>query len=133
MIEFDPVLLTGVEEIDAQHRELFERAERFLSGLSGASRRDVGILLSYLRLYAVTHFGAEEAWMLEVRYPGYVRHKAAHDGFLKDLLALSQEHERREGPGLEPVRVGAWLARWLEDHVTVTDGELARFLIARAG
>ena len=133
MITWTPALAVGVPEIDEQHRELFARAGRFLSSLSDASRQDVGILLSYLRLYAVTHFGAEEAWMLEVRYPAYGRHKAAHDGMLKDLLALSQEHERRGAPGLEPMRVGAWLARWLEEHVTVADGELARFLLARAG
>ena len=29
-LEFDPVLLTGVDDIDAQHRELFDRIRALL-------------------------------------------------------------------------------------------------------
>jgi hemerythrin len=132
MIEWTPALAVGIEEIDAQHQELFRRAERFVASLSGSSRQDVGILLSYLRLYAVTHFGAEEAWMRDVGYPAYAQHKAEHDSFVEQILALSAEHERRAGPGLQPMRVGSWLARWLEDHVSGTDTAFARFVLSRS-
>jgi hemerythrin len=132
MITWTPALAVGIDEIDAQHQELFRRAERFVASLSESSRQDVGILLSYLRLYAVTHFGAEEAWMRDVGYPAYAHHKAEHDGFVAQILALSAEHERRGGPGLQALRVGTWLARWLEDHVSGTDTAFARFVISRS-
>lgn len=132
MIKWTTDLAVGIEEIDAQHQELFRRAERFIVGLSEPTRQDVGILLSYLRLYCVTHFGAEESWMREVSYAGYERHKAEHDGFIEHILELSREHERRGSPGLEPMRVGSWLQRWLEEHVSGTDRDFARFVLSRS-
>jgi len=131
MIKWTPDLALGIEEIDAQHQELYRRADRFVSGLSGSTRQDVGILLSYLRLYCVTHFGAEESWMRKVSYPGYEQHKAEHDGFIERILELSREHERRGSPGLEAGRVASWLERWLEEHVSGTDRAFATFVLSR--
>jgi hemerythrin len=131
MIAWTPALAVGIEEIDAQHQELFRRAERFVSSLGQTSRQEVGILLSYLRLYCVTHFGAEESWMRQVEYPGYAQHKAEHDGFVASLMALSDEHEKRGGPGLQPARVSTFVERWLQDHVTSTDVAFAKFVLSQ--
>ena len=131
MIKWTPDLAVGIDEIDAQHQELFRRAERFINGLSEPTRQDVGILLSYLRLYCVTHFGAEESWMRQVSYPGYEQHKAEHDGFIEHILELSREHERRGSPGLEPMKVAGWLQRWREDHVSGIDRKFASFVLSR--
>lgn len=128
MIEWKPSLSVGVEEIDAQHQELFRRAGLFLESLTSASRQDTGILLSFLRLYCVSHFGAEEAWMRETDFPGAAAHQKQHDGFVKDLMALTAQHEKPRGPGLQPARVAEWLDRWLTNHVTRVDTELARHL-----
>jgi hemerythrin len=133
MLKWTPALAVGIDEIDAQHQELFARAEKFVKSLETTDRQQVGILLSYLRMYCITHFGAEESRMREADYPGYAGHKAEHDGFVKDILAMSDEHERRRGPGLEPMRVGAWLSHWLKDHVTRSDTAFARFLASKAG
>ena len=130
MIAWKPSLSVGVEEIDAQHQELFRRAGLFLESLSSASRKDTGILLSFLRLYCVSHFGAEEAWMRETDYPGTAAHQKQHDGFIKDLMALTAQHEKPRGPGLQPERVAEWLERWLTNHVTLVDTELASHLKA---
>jgi hemerythrin len=133
MLKWTPALAVGIEEIDAQHQELFARAARFVAALETTDRQEVGILLSYLRMYAITHFGAEEATMREAAYPAYPAHKAEHDRFVKDLLAMSDEHERRGGPGLNKMRVGGWLTRWLHEHVSSTDTALARYLVGRTG
>jgi hemerythrin len=131
MIEWTPSLAVGVDEIDAQHRELFRRADLFVSGIDACSPQEIGVLLSYLRLYAVTHFGAEEEVMRASAFPGYAAHKRQHDQFVRDLLALSQEIDRRRGPRLDPQRVAVWIGRWLVDHVSREDVELARHLAAR--
>ena len=133
MVTWTPALAVGIEEIDGQHRELFRRAELFLGSFETCSRQEIGVLLSYLRFYVVTHFGSEEAWMRDAAYPDYAAHKKQHDAFLKDLLALSSENERRGGPGLQPARVAAFLGDWLTEHVSRTDLALAQWLLARAG
>jgi hemerythrin len=119
----------GDAEIDAQHQELFRRAGRFIGSLKRPSRQETGILLSYLRLYCVAHFGAEEAWMREAGYLGAAEHARQHNGFMKDLIRLSEQHERQGGGGIEPERVSGWLEKWLRTHVTGTDQELARLLL----
>jgi hemerythrin len=125
-----PEYSVGVEEIDAQHQELFRRAGLFIDSLQRQSRQEVGILLSFLRLYAVTHFGAEEAWMRHAKYPGAAEHQKQHDRFIKDILALSDQHEKPRGPGIEAARVSGWLAKWLKHHVMEVDIDLARHLRA---
>jgi len=132
MLKWTPDLAVGIVEIDEQHQELFRRAERFVASLGTADRQEIGILLSYLRMYCVTHFGAEEAWMRDVRYEGYSEHKAEHDRFVKDILRMSDEHEKRGGPGLEAMRIGSYLSRWLQDHVTGIDAAFARFLLSQS-
>ena len=130
-IRWTKALSVGIESIDEQHKELFRRAGTFLDGLAGRSRQDVGILLSYLRTYAVGHFGDEEEAMREAHYPGYECHRAHHDRFLVDLLALSEEHDRHGGPGVAQADLGSWVKNWLIEHVSEMDVEMARFFLSR--
>jgi len=127
-----PSLSVGIESIDEQHKELIRRAAAFLDHVEGRSRQDVGILLSYLRTYALTHFADEEDAMREKGYPGYERHKYQHDRFLADLLDLSKRQERRRGAGVPPEDLGRWIRTWIVDHVSRTDMEMARYLLHRA-
>jgi hemerythrin len=129
-LEWSKALAVGIEEIDAQHRELFQRAGRLIDGIRRGDPGEVDELVEYLHRYAVTHFGAEEAAMREARYPGYARHKAQHDRFIEDLLAFADEHTARGGASVAP-QIDKWLSGWLREHVSQTDTELGRFLTQR--
>lgn len=130
MIEWSPDLSVGIEEIDAQHRELFRRAARFAEGLEGRTRDEVDGLLGYLRHYASVHFAAEEEWMRLTGYPASRLHRAEHERFLRELLSLSGEHARR-GTGLRSQAVADWLRRWLTAHLGTHDAALSDFLRER--
>ncbi len=131
-LEWTKALSVGVEEIDDQHRELFRRATRLLEGLRRGEPEEIGDLVDFLHEYAVTHFGAEEALMRTTRYSGYLRHKAEHDRFISDLIALGRELTQR-GPGaFFALKVNHWLVEWLKDHVSGTDAELGKFLARRS-
>jgi hemerythrin len=126
-------LSVGVEEIDAQHRELFRRAARLLDGIQRGEPEELGELVLFLHQYAVEHFGAEEEQMRRTRFPGYARHKAEHDRFVSDLLALAREHERSGAGAFASLKVSHWLTAWLREHVSGTDAELGKFLLRRTG
>lgn len=130
-LEWTPALSVGVEEIDAQHRELFRRAARLLEGIRSGEPEELGQLVEFLHRYAVEHFGAEEEHMRRTRFPGYVRHKAEHDRFISDLLALAREHERSGAGAFMSLKVNQWLTQWLREHVSGTDAELGKFLVRR--
>ncbi len=135
-IQWTPALSVGVDELDAQHRELFQRAAKLLEAMQGKKAKGVkelGGLLDYLHLYAVEHFGLEEEFMRERKFPGYLRHKAEPDRFVTDLLALADEHKKKGDHAFVATRASKWLSSWLEEHVSGTDAELGRFLAKRAG
>ncbi|HEX9051709.1 MAG TPA: hypothetical protein VF841_14355 [Anaeromyxobacter sp.] len=52
-LEWTQALSVGVEEIDAQHRELFRRAARLLEGIRGGEPEELGQLFDFLHEYAV--------------------------------------------------------------------------------
>jgi hemerythrin len=130
MIKWKRSMAVGIDEIDEQHQEIIRRAGQFLESLADRSRQDTGILLSYLRNYCVTHFGAEESWMRESAYPEMAEHLKAHDDFIRKLMKLSAEHEKPRGPGLKAAELGQWMDEWLTSHVADSDLELARHLRA---
>jgi hemerythrin len=132
MLEWTPALSVGDVEIDEQHKELFRRAGRLLEGLRSGEPEGLGELIDYLHQYCIAHFGAEEARMRGTRYPGYLRHKAEHDRFISDLLALAAEHDERGSGAFMSLKVNHWLVEWLKGHVSVTDAELGRFLHKRS-
>ena len=132
MIEFDPVLLTGVPAIDQQHRELFERVGTLLeASRSRRSREEVLRLLEFLGQYVVEHFAAEEREMLRSGYPKREAHELEHRQFVKEFEILRLEL-KSEGPTrLFVIRVGNRVTEWLREHIYRTDRLLGAWLRER--
>jgi hemerythrin len=130
-LEWTPALAVGVDTIDAQHRELFRRAEQLIAALRAGDRGEVPLVLAYLEEYAVHHFGAEERLMREVGYPGLDEHVAAHQAFRADFAELVQRFERTGPTAYVALTVHNWLSDWLRKHLGGIDLELGKFLAAR--
>ncbi|MFL5262279.1 MAG: bacteriohemerythrin [Anaeromyxobacteraceae bacterium] len=128
MIAWTPTLSVGLKEIDDQHKEWFRRAGAFVDGIDHRTAEETSALLNYLRSYSQMHFAAEESLMRDLKYPGYLGHKAQHERFIRDIEKLSAQHRRAD---LEPMRVAALLGCWMTDHVSLTDQQLALFVSAR--
>jgi len=131
LVEFDPVLLTGVDDIDAQHRELFQRIGQLLeASRNHRSREEVVRLLEFLGGYVVDHFASEEVTMEASRYPRVEGHRAEHRQLMKELEILRHEL-KSEGPSnLFVIRVGNRVTEWLREHIYRTDRLLAEWLKA---
>jgi hemerythrin-like metal-binding protein len=72
--EWSPQLAVGAEVIDAQHRELFHRVDRFVRALTEhAPAAETMHLLGFLGEYVVTHFADEEALPRRGRTHGRAR------------------------------------------------------------
>ena len=129
MLEFDPVLLTGVEDIDRQHREMFERVGALLdASRNRRSREEVLRLLEFLGTYVVEHFSAEEREMERTGYARLEAHQLEHRQFVKELELLRSELEV-DGPGaLFVIRVGNRVTEWLREHIYRTDRVLGEWL-----
>ncbi len=125
---WDPSLALGVEEIDAQHRELFARAGRLREAIRGNDRTQVEPLVGYLGEYVLEHFAAEERLMRDHGYPGVAAHRAAHERFKNDFAALAADFSERGATALVALTLHNWVTEWLRTHVGGLDLELARWL-----
>jgi hemerythrin len=123
-------LSVGFEEIDAQHRGLFEAMDAARraadTGDLAATRSAVCALGDVL----MAHFAAEEGFMAQSLYPDRARHKAAHDLFMQDFAQLNRELET----GLTEL-AAQWIAtrvpEWVKFHIRVNDSALGEFLSSK--
>ena len=84
MMEFTEDYLTGIPEIDKEHKQLFAMLDQTNKEvLSGADIRTTGMgLLNDLKDYAATHFAHEEAYMESIDDPELPRQRKAHRAFI---------------------------------------------------
>jgi len=128
-LDFDPVLITGNDEIDEQHRVLFQRVSQLLdASRERRSREEVVRVLEYLGGYVVEHFGVEEALMTSSGYDRIESHRLEHRAFVRELEVLRLEL-KSEGPTNRfVIRVGNRVTTWLREHIYRTDRMLAEWL-----
>jgi hemerythrin len=132
MVEWKPSLNTGVEEIDAQHRTLFERAALLEAAVTAREPRlRLEELFSYLEDYALSHFAAEEQVMRESAYPGIAEHVREHSEFRRRLKSLVPHWESEGDSAALLVALLGFLEFWLTDHVTSSDQRLGAHLKSR--
>lgn len=131
VIQWSPSLAVGVPMIDAQHQELFRRAERLILALREGDRSEVSPLVAYLQDYAAIHFSDEERLMADIKYPELDEHRAAHEAFRKDFAELVRDYERKGPTPLMSLTLHNWLSDWLRRHVSTVDLRVANFLEER--
>src|SRR5690349_1671 len=126
-----PELTVGFEDIDAQHREIFEWLDAAVEAIAADDSAAARAAVSALGDVLVGHFTAEESFMAATQYPERGRHKAAHDLFMQDFSALTTE---MQVAGLS-VPVTHWLRsrvrEWVSFHIQVNDVPLARYLASK--
>lgn len=122
-------LMTGVESIDNQHKELFSRFDSLLTACNqGKGKSEVIHLLQFLDDYIKEHFAAEEQLQIKHNYPHYGEHKAQHVTFVADVDRLKKQF-MAEGATLPIViQTNQTLVTWLIQHISSVDLAFARFL-----
>jgi hemerythrin len=130
-LQWKPSLAVGDERIDAQHQELFRRAERLITALRGNDRSEVEQMVGFLADYVNEHFSAEERLMTEAGYPELAAHRTAHEKFKNEYAALMADFHEKGPTALVAITLHNWLSSWLKKHLTGADLEMARWLRAR--
>ena len=126
---WNPCFVTGLAEVDEQHRGLVDLINRFgelTMREGGASPGDIDAVFGELADYARYHFREEESLMQSMHIDeAYVAHHTqSHVNFLDEVVLL------RDGATAD--RVGAakpllqFLTHWLAYHILGTDQAMAR-------
>ncbi len=134
MIKWTEDLSVGIDTIDNQHKELFNRINSLVDAVKQhICKYKIGDIIKFLEDYVHIHFNEEEKYMLKYQYPQYDYHKAQHEHFKKELLALKPELLKLEG-GAKPgsyelsVTTNQLVVDWILAHVANVDKQLGKFL-----
>ena len=124
-VSWTNALLTGIDEVDAEHRYYFEILHRFNKARAdGFDPRRVRTLLNDLLAYIDMHFRNEEAIMRAAGYPAFERHIASHR---RAAEAIQQMFASAPDDAVIHEFLNAFLSRWLVNHIQSEDrafGEL---------
>lgn len=126
---WDDSLRTGVELIDTQHKELFEKINNLLRTASeGKGGEELRKSFTFLSDYTVKHFSEEEEIQKKYKYPDHENHHKLHEAFKKTVWDLSVEWIKK-GASAELVQeVQKKIGDWLVVHVKGQDIKLGAYL-----
>ncbi|MCH5333673.1 MAG: bacteriohemerythrin [Agathobacter sp.] len=132
MIKFTDDCIIGIEEIDNEHRYLFELLNRVNELIAEDYHNDyyqqVKDMLAELDDYADQHFTHEEAYMEQIRDPELILQRAQHAYFREKVLTLDltniDEFEEQRRVLYEIV---TFLAKWLYHHIISSDMMIGKF------
>lgn len=123
-------LVIGIEIIDNQHKEIFNRLNTLLDAMDkGKGKKEIDTLLDFLAHYIKEHFSAEEELMTKYNYNGYLKQKTGHTQFIKDFFNLKREFNSQGSTLHLVVRTQQQLGDWLTNHIKVEDKKLTGIFI----
>ena len=134
-IEWNDKLLTGVDEIDRQHRFLVATLHDIQVRLNeNPKHRLPERILRDLLAYAIYHFDTEEQLMKRHGYefaePALATlHVKQHRHFSSQIVDLRAQSQTGDA-GTEETLL-AFLTSWLYEHIAHTDQGLGEFICAR--
>ena len=125
--DWTPDVAVGIDEIDAQHRELLARIAELHRCMRGGETDSVPAVLAGVRKYARTHFDTEEDHMRRLAYPDMERHVEQHHRFTAELDAFEEDLRQRGTTPSLAIHLAAWLSAWFRDHIRGYDQQLGAF------
>lgn len=129
MYRFTDDCMTGIKEIDEEHRKLFQLINETMELLKdgGASRVTVKNLLKELKNYAGTHFAHEEAYMEQIGDKELERQKKEHAQFTEKVSSYDAENLTDEDSAKAAEDLLVYMAKWLYHHILGSDIMIGKF------
>ncbi len=121
----------GIDKIDEQHRQLFDKIEQLLeiakSGDKRSNQQKCMEIIDFLVDYTVFHFNTEEALQWERKYVSYAQHVKIHTEFKNTVQAYKELLGKDFTAKTLKSFIGTMLA-WLVNHVCVCDRKILKNL-----
>ena len=128
-LELTGDLLTGVKEIDNQHRELLARGNAVLFPETGTSS-DTDILeaLNFLVKYVNTHFDAEELLMESYGFDRLESHRKQHQRLRREVEGLADRAQQQNSVKGLAGELYYLLHDWFIYHINEWDKAMAAYI-----
>lgn len=123
MYEFTEDCLIHIDQIDDEHRRLFQMLNEAIS--LAAEAPDVSSiarnLLQNLKDYASTHFAHEEAYMESIHDPELLLQRQEHLQFTEKVNSFTPDCSSPEAARTSLQELLTYLVRWLYRHILSSD------------
>ena len=124
MYEFKDEFLTGIKQIDDEHRKLFELADELYTLKCDEFIPDkydnIKNILLELRDYTITHFEHEEAYMESIAYKRMFTQKVQHDQLRRMIHEWNlDEIDENQDKAIDDML--STITSWLVDHILNQD------------
>lgn len=114
--------MTGIEQIDNEHRMLFQLINQLSDALAaGNSHQVLAEMTQQLTDYAATHFAHEEAYMEKIHDPELPRQKKEHAAFTARIAQMTPSVPDAETEKQQLSGMLEYLTRWLYHHILGSD------------
>ncbi|MCK8818034.1 bacteriohemerythrin [Natroniella sulfidigena] len=123
----------GIDQVDQQHKELFNRLNSFLTIVRNDEPienkiEEIEKTLDFMGEYVVVHFDSEEKVQQEYNYPDYEEHKEVHERFKAEILKFKEEFEADKCNEDLIMEFSGKLLTWLINHVADEDQRIADYV-----
>lgn len=129
LLQWTPDLAVGVEKIDDQHKELFQRINQLLEACNqGRGKEALTQVMDFLGDYIVLHFSDEEALQRQHKYPDYAAHRALHEKFVADYRLLYGQLAADGATARLVIQLNRVVVDWLVQHINKVDKVMAAYV-----
>lgn len=121
--------ITGIEEIDQQHQEIFRKSNAIFTAMKlGQSTAVLVPMMRIMRDYLQEHYNTEQFFMEKYCYPGFQEHSEMHDAFLEQLTEWVNMNTAGKsivsGPEIQKRLSSAMLT-----HISIEDARFGIFIL----
>lgn len=128
-LKWEDSLLTGIGNIDSQHKELFKYLDKFLSSIKdGKGKEEIGNALNFLEDYVIKHFHDEEEIQRQYGYPRIEEQSSQHEHFKNELKQLKLSFEKSGESVLLALNIQNKITSWIKNHISTLDKDLGEFI-----
>lgn len=124
MIKWKDEYLIGIEQIDEQHKKLFEIAGKAYDLLNNDFYTDkygkILEIIDELKEYTIFHFKSEEEYMLSIGYKRFLSQKVEHDEFINkisniDFKVIDEDQDKYI------LKILEFILDWTSNHILQKD------------
>jgi len=126
MITWQEKYSTGVEELDKQHKNLFQYSNDLEECVKNRtfSKVTTDRMLRFLDQYIKVHFNHEETCMFKYSCPIASKNKNAHQEFILKFKATEEKVKDDKNYEKALKELHHYLESWLEEHICKIDTQL---------
>lgn len=126
---FTDRLLLSIENMDDQHRVIFETVEKFQAACNkGEPAVKIREIFGIMRKYLEDHFKEEEEYMIKYDYPDYEAHRDSHNVFTRKLNLIDNTIKSDYMSLAKLAEINEYLSETFVTHLSEIDSNLAEFL-----